>query len=549
MQSAQLRQYSQMAWLLQGRMRPFSTAIVALATLLFVATQQAAATYTDLIGFPQLQDQLGTQIPTGLGISVQHVEGVAGGAQAGNYAPNPIESENLGKTFNNITFNSGVSQGSTGISNHARGVGFYFYGNSRSVSPGIDSIDIFEANHWMGFQVNGTSATAHSSGFLNTLGGAPNTTSARIANHSWVGEFGTSSVNSQVVRRLDYVVERDDLVNVVGIQNGFANGDRSLLKSAFNDISVGVTNADHYVYTLGIDGTYTDGRVAPDIVAPGLNLSNSVVRTSSATPMVSSVAALLLDAASDSEISNGSVTNRTRTINHAETSEVIKAVLMAGADRAVDNINGPDLLDYAVDTSNNLDLDYGAGQVNVLHSYNILAAGEHDSDQDRGSAVDISNQGWDYDTNFGGENATNDRGSYHFTASKSGDVLHATLAWNIEVQGFTSSASNTTLRDLNLVLYDVTNSQVVNETGASSLSTTENTENIFFDGLVAGNRYEIRVEAANGQSDFDWDYALAWRIESWSTNQVPEPSAVGLTILGVLTFLGSGRFIARKRLG
>ena len=548
MQSVQMRQRSQDAWLLQVRMQPFSTALFALATLLFAFAQQASATYTELIGFPELQNQLGTEIPTGSGITVQHVEGMAGGAQAGNYAPNPAESENLGKTFNNVTFNSGVNQGSTGVSNHARGVGFYFYGNSRSVSPGINTIDLFEANHWMGFQVNGNSATAHSSGFLNTLGATPDTTSARVANHSWVGEFGTSSVNSQVVRRLDFVVERDDLVNVVGIQNGFANSDRSLLKSAFNDIAVGVTNADHYVFTLGIDSTYTDGRVAPDIVAPGLNLPNTVVRTSSATPMVSSVAALLLEAASDSEFSNGFITNRTRTINHAETSEVIKAVLMAGADRAVDNLNGPDLVDYAVDTSNNLDLDYGAGQVNVHHSYNILAAGEHDSDQDRGSSVDISSRGWDYDTNFGGDNSTNDRGSYHFTASSSDDVLHATLAWNIEVQGFTSSTSNTTLRDLNLVLYDVTNSQVVNETGAGSLSTTENTENIFFDGLVAGNRYEIRVEAANGQADFDWDYALAWRIEPWSTNQVPEPGAVGLTLLGILTFLGSGRILARKRL-
>ncbi len=546
MQSARKRQSSPICWLRWERMRPFSTSLIALAIFLFAHTQSASATYTELIGFPELQNQLGTDLPTGEGITVQHVEGTAGGAQTGNYFPDPSESVNLGKTLNNITFNAGVSQGSAGISNHARGVGFYFYGNSTSVSPGIDTIDVFEANHWMGFEVNGSNATTHSSGFLNTLGASPNTTSARIANHSWVGEFGTSSVNSQVVRRLDYVVERDDLINVVGIQNGFANSDRSLLKSAFNDISVGVSNGDHYAYTLEIDNVYTDGRVAPDIVAPGLNFSNSVVRTSSATPMVSSVAALLLDTAGDTELSNGTITNRTRTINHAETSEVIKAVLMAGADRNVDNLNGPDLLDYSVGTSNNLDLNYGAGQVNVLHSYNILSAGEHDSDQDRGGMVDISSRGWDYDSNFGGDNSTNDRASYHFTATTTGEVLHATLAWNIEVQGFTSSPANTTLRDLNLVLYDVTNSQVVSQTGASSLSTTENTENIFFDGLVAGNRYEIRVEAANGQTDFDWDYALAWRIEPWNLYQVPEPNAVGLTLLGILTFLGSGRFVSRK---
>ena len=547
MQPLAKRQRSRFPRLRSKRVSTLPALLAALLATLTANTQQASATYTELIGFPELQDQLGTNLPTGAGIQVQHVEGAAGGAQAGSYAPDPDESVNLGKTINNVTFFSGVNQGSLGVSNHARGVGFYFYGNSTSVSPGITAVDVYEANHWMGFNINGSSASAHSSGFLNTLGALPETTSARVANHSWVGEFGSSSINSQVVRRLDYVVEQDDLINVVGIQNGFANSDRSLLKSAFNDISVGVSNADHYIDTIGIDSIYTGGRVAPDVVAPGVNFSNTVVRTSSATPMVSSLAALLLDVADDSELSNGTVTNRTRTINHAETSEVIKAILMAGADRSVDNSHGPDLTDYSVDTSNNLDSDYGAGQVNVLHSYNILAAGEHDSDQDRGTTVDINPFGWDYDSNFGGDNSTNDRASYQFTASSNSEVLHATLAWNLEVKGFTASPGNTTLRDLNLVLYDVTNQQVVTQKGATSQSTTENTENIFFDGLVAGNRYEIRVEAASGEADFDWDYALAWRIEPWNLYQVPEPSGVGLTLLGLLSFLGTGRLIIRSR--
>ena len=115
-------------------------------------------------------------------------------------------------------------------------------------------------------------------------------------------------------------------------------------------------------------------------------------------------------------------------------------------------------------------------------------------------------------------------------------MLHATLAWNIAVSGFTTSASSTTLHDLNLVLIDMTNSQVLTAPGASSLSTDQNTENIFFDGLVAGNRYEIRVETASGQPAFDWDYGLAWRI-----NQVPEPSSVTISLLGALSIFALGR--------
>lgn len=544
MHREQKRSRSHRGWLRGGRVYRLLSSLVALAVVFLLSAQSATATYDDLIGYPELVAQLAGSTPTGAGIGVQHVEAAIGsGAQAGNYAADPSTAAFSGKVFTNVTFDAGVTQGSLGPSNHARGVGYNFYGNTISIAPGISAIDSYEANHWLGFNVNGSSASAHASGFLNTQQGAfalPDTTSARIANHSWIGEFTSSAINSEVLRRLDFVVERDDFLNVVGIQNGSAS-DRILLKSAFNEISVGMTNGNHVEATLGVDSVYTAGRVAPNVVAPGFNIPNTNTTTSLATPMVSAVGALLLETAQDGSLSNGSITNRTRTINHAETSEVIKAVMMAGADRAVDNLNGADLSDYVIDTSNNLDLDYGAGQVNVFHSYNILAAGEHDSDQDLGSSVDIDSLGWDYDANFGGDSATNDRGSYFFTADSSDDVLHATLAWNIEVSGFSSSPSNTTFHDLNLVLIDVTNNQVLTAPGASSLSTDQNTENIFYDGLVAGNRYEIRVESASGQGAFDWDYGLAWRID-----QVPEPTSVTISLLGALSVFAFGRRRCRR---
>ena len=536
--------HNQAAWLCAGRVYRLLSRYLALAVVFLLNTHSAKATYDNLIGYPELIAQLGASVPTGNGIGVHHVEASVGsGPQAGNYAVDPNTSGFSGKVFTNATLSAGVFQGSASPSNHARGVGFNFYGNSISVAPDISTIASYEANHWLGFSVSGSSATPHASGFLNTLQGAaslPDTTSARIANHSWIGEFTTSSVNSEVLRRFDFVVEQDDFLNVVGIQNGTA-ADRILLKNAFNDIAVGMTNGNHVEGTQGADSTYSAGRVAPNIVAPGLNVSNTATTTSLATPMVSAVGALLLETAQNSGLSNGSITNRTRTINHAETSEVIKAILMAGADRAVDNAVGDDLNDYAIDTNNNLDLDYGAGQVNAFHSYNILAAGEHDSDQDLGGSLDIGSLGWDYDANFGGGGTTNNRGSYFFTAASSNDVLHATLAWNIAVSGFTNSAAHTTLHDLNLVLVDVTNNQILTDPGASSQSTNQNTENIFFDGLVAGNRYEIRVEAASGQPDFDWDYGLAWRI-----NQVPEPSSVTISLLGAFSVFALGRRRCRR---
>ena len=545
----QQRSRSQVARLRGGRVYRLVLSVFALVCASFFCSTCAVATYQDTVGYPQLQVQLGASIPTGAGIEVQHVEA---SNSVGRYFPG-AHAEFSGKSLTNVTFNAGATQGNTVASGHARDIGITFYGNTVSIAPGITDIQSYEVFHWLGYNLNTTTnaLTPTPSGFLNTGSSSsvlPDVTTARVANHSWVTQFTTGSTNSEALRRLDYVVERDDFLNVVGILNGNGGTDLGLLKTAFNDISVGRTDGVHREGTMGVDSRYTAGRVAPELVAPGFGSNDDtdgeppvlLTSASSATAMVSSATALLLEVAQNPLLSDATITNRTRTINHAETSEVIKAVLMAGADRAVDNPRGPDLTNYTIDTANNLDLDYGAGQLNVFNSYNILAAGEHTSDQDRGSNLDIANLGWDYDPHFGGADSTNNRGSYFFTAANNGGHLHATLAWNIQVTGFSSSASNTTLRDLNLVLFDVTNNQVVSGLGASSLSTTENTENIFFSGLVAGNRYEIRVESASGQPAFDWDYGLAWRI-SGIVGQVPEPSNVAISILGVLSVFAAGR--------
>ncbi|MEQ8835687.1 MAG: hypothetical protein RID07_02680, partial [Lacipirellulaceae bacterium] len=279
-----------------------------------------------------------------------------------------------------------------------------------------------------------------------------------------------------------------------------------------------LTNGNHVEGTTALNSTYIAGRQAPDLVTPGFRFDNNLQRTSWAAPMVSAASALLLETGQAAALSNGTITNRTRTINHAETSEVIKAVLMAGTDRHVTGFRDPaftDLTDYTVDTTNNLDLDYGAGQMNIFNSYNILAAGEQDSVED-GLSVAIGDRGWDYDPSFGGAGGSNATGTYRFIAAKDGDLLQTTLAWNAKVD-LVGASLTTTVNDFNLELVDVTVpvSEVV---VASSNSLIHNTENLYFDGLVAGSIYELRVTST---SSVDWDYALAWQITT-----IPEPSAL-----------------------
>ncbi|MCH2113930.1 MAG: hypothetical protein MK171_03315 [Pirellulales bacterium] len=496
------------------------------AYLLFAPGLQEANAdplYGSFIGYDHLKTILGGSTPDGSGINVQHVEVLKNNLY---YVPNPVL---YNGTHTNVTLNAGVTQGNSGISTHANGTGKDFYGNN-SIASGVSAIDGYEVFHWLGYDVvhqgdGQFSQTPDASGFLNVLQGAgalPDTSSARVANHSWVANFSSTTIHAELLRRLDYVVESDDFLQIVGIPNSPTTA-RAILASGYNDIAVGRTIANHAELTAGVDSVYTAGRESPSLVAPGAT-------TSRATAMVSSAATVLMETAQEGSLSNfNQITNRTRTIYHAETSEVMRAALMAGADRAV-NFTDPNaqLTGYAIDTSNNLDSNYGAGQVSVLHSYNILAGGEHDSTEDGGSG-DIGFYGFDYDPSFGGSGGSNSTGTYGFTAGVD-QILKASLVWNLDIVDVTFTGA-TTLHNLDLELWDATSNQKIVGLGATSDSTTESTENIFYDGLVAGTDYEMRVV---GAGEFQWDYGIAWHVVPTMAPDLTLDGRVDSVDLGVM---------------
>jgi hypothetical protein len=475
----------------------------------------AQASYIDLIGYPELQAELGASVPTGTGVAVMQIEGAD---TSSRYMPNTAHAEFVGKTITNATGTS------TATSSHAQQVGLNFYGNTTSIAPGITSITVYEVNDWL------------ESGFLNygvvpaTL---PDYSTCRIANHSWASSVGTSSGDANILRRVDYLVETDDFIQVVGVSNILAAGDPNepLLSDAYNAIAVGVTNGKHAMGTTAVDGTYVAGRTKPDLVAPGESPTNTSVRTSWATAMVSAAAALLVETGhTQTGLSNGSYTSprSALTIYHAETAEVVKAVLMAGADRTTANGRGAEITNYTVNTSNGLDSRYGAGQVNIYNSYHILTGGEHDSLQD-GDATAIGHYGFDYDPAFGGASGSNSTGSYVFTAgfASLAREIFACLVWNIDISastgpGPTNPVGTATLYNLDLKLYDVTTGGTL---VAYSTSTLDNTENLWF-LLTDSHTYRMDVVPGSGQSAFLWDYGLAWRI-------VPEPASAFLLLAGV----------------
>ena len=272
---------------------------------------------------------------------------------------------------------------------------------------------------------------------------------------------------------------------------------------------------------MALDTPYISGRTRPDLVAPFTN-------TSSATPVVAAAAALLVEVAhTTASLSTdpAGIATRNRAgaiVYNAERSEVVKAVLMAGASRATNNTTNPDpktpgdIADYRADpanrSANGLDIRFGSGQVNIYDSFHILTAGEQNSAEDYlNGGGRIGFNGFDYDPSFGGAAGSNAKGSYTFSTGADQVMLTVALAWNVAVAGdgrdsFPGAAA---LYDLDLRLYAITAGN--DELLVESASTIDNTENIWT-RLDANKTYRLEVAPKPGQALFEWDYALAWKM-------------------------------------
>ncbi len=453
------------------------------------ATSHAQVLPKNDIGFTPLTAELGVNTPTGASVNVVQIE--ADLLNNGSLQSHP---EFAGKTLNYIGPANGNNTG------HAIDVARHFYGITTSIAPGISQIELYDANHFLfgGFLHAGAQQNPN----FDTQ--APYN---RVANHSWVG---SSTTPRDFLQRLDWVIERDDYVQVVGVDNA-VNSSQPLFSEAMNVIAVGTSNGAHEIGTEALGDIYTAGRVRPEIVAPAS-------ATSFATPIVSAAAALLIETGHNNPAlsQNAFYTSpRTgQTIYHAETSEVIKAALLAGASRMAFNSDGSVIYGYrpaGFQSNNGLDTRHGAGQVNIQNSYHIIAAGKQPSLQDSGPAT-VNADGFDYDANFGGSSGSNGTAHYELVAGWAGQTLTASLVWNAlinigqtQLGQYDAAAS---LHNFQLSLIDVTSPTAL-ITLAVSNSPDQNTENIFAT-LEGGHRYRLEVSRDAAQGAFNGDYGIAW---------------------------------------
>ena len=484
------------------RMMGLAAGVLGLASFAGTAHGQFAA-WLNEIDFDVLASEYAGAQANGSNVPVTIVE-------SGGY-PDTADGRFAGKT---MTARTGV-QSST---SHATIVGAMFFGNTtgfsqRSVAPAIPNVDMYTTS-WEG-------------AFFLSPGTVPPLISpnlSRVASHAY-GSAG--SLNT--LTRMDWVVQADDFIQVVGVHSVSGHG------NGFNSIAVAPTagisgSALSGTAAVGTGTPYVAGRHRPDITGPHGTTSDSI-------GALGGVAALLVSRGrANAALSDYSYVARPGyTVRSAETSEVVKASIMAGALRFTSgNTVIGNITTYRDDpvnrTDNGLDNRYGAGMVNVYNSYKIIDAGEQGSSEDGDpSGGGIGRYGFDYDQSFGGAAGSNAAATYGFTAGANGKFA-ATLAWNLKIDGIEPTYGNfdadATLYNLDLKLLDVTAGGALVQ---SSASTIDNTESLWTD-LIAGHTYHMQVTSAG--APFAWDYGLAWRSEvSLAPTAVPEPSAAGALVV------------------
>lgn len=457
---------------------------LAAACLCFVALSSSQATYLDDIGYTALVAELqssGTTVPNGTGVTVAQVEAPVGttvvsGTTFYQYLPTAGNYSGVTFTYSSTAVYPGA------VSWHADLVGDLIYGNS-SMGNGISQVAVYNVNDWL------------NSGYLNFGSvSAPKVETHDVVNHSWVGSTGSTTNDANILRRLDYSIERDDYVAAVGIQNSGTAATPNLLSGAYNVISVGLTSGAHMSGTSSINA----GVTYPHLVVP-------VSVTSQATAVVSSAAALLVQTGS----SMGSA--------EAMRSETVKAVLLAGATK-------DEIPSWSHTSTTPLDATYGAGELNIQLSHDILTAGEQTPSVNPSALVGVT--GWDYNTVSMSQTV-----SYYFDLTGGGDISIA-LTWNaVYATGGNYNNLTLSLSNLNLSLYEVDENGTLGALVSQSIASTGNIEYLWATDLAAGN-YVIQVNYAGNAagSPTSAGYAVAWV----NTNAVPEPSVVGLAALGLL---------------
>lgn len=428
---------------------------VKLATLVAILCAcSAKAEWRDEIGHArllQLAAAAGQNIPAATGTGVSQIEA---NTIAGDYAPDTASSLLAGKSF---TFKSGAS----GVSSHANRVALNYYGNA-SLLTANSTVDLYNASNWLG------------SGFLNLGAGftAPASEARAVQNHSWISTEISDSQAIEAGRRLDFAINRDGFISVMGLSNNASAAVPLLLAQSYHGISVGRDDGQHSAGLSTLDGP---GRVKPELVAPSTSPDDA---TSWTTPMVAGAAGVLRAKLASAPYSQ----------TGANLPRVVKALLLAGATKDT-------VPNWSNTGSRPLDTRYGAGELNLHHSYLALLPGRAAAANNTSYGI----RGWAAETVNRSSSKT-----WYFTIppGAAGTPFCAALTWHRSVVSLTWTAS---LSNLDLRLHQASGFTLGSQIAASQ-STIDNVELIHQPALPPGN-YALVVQNTSSNNTA---IGLAW---------------------------------------
>lgn len=406
--------------------------------------------WKDDIGWTLLSAELGGAMPTGAGVAVVQAE--ANGGTGLSYMPQAGSG-----TFAGAGVYAGkqfvAQDGASVASGHAGAVASFFYANGSGVAPGVTMI-------------YGYSAASYLLVRLMDAGG-PQVFPGRVQNHSWVGSTGDGAIDLSLIRRFDFMLDRDGRVGVVGLNNG-TGGLPAMMGNAYHGLVVGLRNGGHSRGGSNVDGS---GRMKPDLVG-------EAVYTSYSTPMVSGVATLLMQGAIQAAVADGG------------RPQVIKALMLAGASKQA-------LPQWRRLTSAKpYDEVFGAGEVNVRNAWMIQAGGKWSASEQG----EVGGLGWDFGSTAGAGQSR--RYFFRIGPGGFGKTFSAALTWH---RGIDLGAGTASLANLNLRLY-ASEGFAVGAVLAESVSGVDNVEHVFLRHLPPG-QYALEVAA-----DVDAvNYGLAWQ--------------------------------------
>ena len=222
-----------------------------------------------------------------------------------------------------------ASGGSTADSTHSARVSQFLFGQSDGLATGIAEANYYSLSDFIYNKLvplTNYVGTLQPSAFLYSLGAK--VFENRINNISAISS--DADINATLLRRFDWATAHEDVINSISAGNSSLSP--TLFSSSYNSIYIGITAGSSGKRAASIDNIYSGLRQRPDVVTPMRNSSRG-------TATASSITSVLLETARDASatFSNVSPANTQVLTRNAEKSEVMKAVLMAGADRETSN--------------------------------------------------------------------------------------------------------------------------------------------------------------------------------------------------------------------